>query len=232
MRATVFVQGDICDRALLDRLLAEHRRAPSCTSPPKAMSTAASTAPATSSRPTSKAPSRCWKPRAPTGKRWTGSKKAFRFLHVSTDEVYGSLAPDAPAFTERTLRAQQPLQRQQGRQRPPGARLAPHLRPAGADHQLQQQLRALPLPRKAHPADDRQRPGRQAAAGVRRRPADPRLALRGDHCSAIRRCWSAAAGRDLQRRRLEREAQHRHRAHRLRAARRTAPRPTASPTRA
>ena len=27
-------------------------------------------------------------------------KEAFRFLHVSTDEVYGSLAPDAPAFTE------------------------------------------------------------------------------------------------------------------------------------
>ncbi len=35
---------------------------------------------------------------------WTklpGPKKvAFRFLHVSTDEVYGSLAPGAPAFTE------------------------------------------------------------------------------------------------------------------------------------
>ena len=28
------------------------------------------------------------------------AKTAFRFLHVSTDEVYGSLAPDAPAFTE------------------------------------------------------------------------------------------------------------------------------------
>lgn len=27
-------------------------------------------------------------------------KKAFRFLHVSTDEVYGSLAKDDPAFTE------------------------------------------------------------------------------------------------------------------------------------
>ncbi len=27
-------------------------------------------------------------------------KTAFRFLHVSTDEVYGSLAPGAPAFTE------------------------------------------------------------------------------------------------------------------------------------
>ncbi len=28
------------------------------------------------------------------------ARSAFRFLHVSTDEVYGSLAPDAPAFTE------------------------------------------------------------------------------------------------------------------------------------
>ena len=27
-------------------------------------------------------------------------KAAFRFLHVSTDEVYGSLAPEAPAFAE------------------------------------------------------------------------------------------------------------------------------------
>jgi len=35
---------------------------------------------------------------------WNGldaeAKKAFRFLHVSTDEVYGSLAPADPAFTE------------------------------------------------------------------------------------------------------------------------------------
>ena len=28
------------------------------------------------------------------------ARAAFRFLHVSTDEVYGSLAPGAPAFTE------------------------------------------------------------------------------------------------------------------------------------
>ncbi len=35
---------------------------------------------------------------------WNGlddsAKKSFRFLHVSTDEVYGSLAPTDPAFTE------------------------------------------------------------------------------------------------------------------------------------
>jgi dTDP-glucose 4,6-dehydratase len=30
------------------------------------------------------------------------SQKSFRFLHVSTDEVYGSLAPDAPGFSETT----------------------------------------------------------------------------------------------------------------------------------
>ena len=31
---------------------------------------------------------------------WSGNIGTRRFLHVSTDEVYGSLAPDAPAFTE------------------------------------------------------------------------------------------------------------------------------------
>lgn len=35
---------------------------------------------------------------------WSGlsaeAQRAFRFLHVSTDEVYGSLSPAAPAFTE------------------------------------------------------------------------------------------------------------------------------------
>ncbi|MGP8173724.1 MAG: dTDP-glucose 4,6-dehydratase [Terracidiphilus sp.] len=37
---------------------------------------------------------------------WSGlpvdQRSAFRFLHVSTDEVYGSLTPSAPAFTEET----------------------------------------------------------------------------------------------------------------------------------
>src|SRR5881398_1899084 len=34
--------------------------------------------------------------------RATGALARGRFLHVSTDEVYGSLGPDDPAFTERT----------------------------------------------------------------------------------------------------------------------------------
>lgn len=32
-------------------------------------------------------------------------KAAFRFLHVSTDEVFGSLKPEAPAFTEQSIQA-------------------------------------------------------------------------------------------------------------------------------
>ncbi len=32
----------------------------------------------------------------------TPRKETFRFLHVSTDEVYGTLGPDDPAFTEET----------------------------------------------------------------------------------------------------------------------------------
>lgn len=34
-----------------------------------------------------------------------GEKKAFRFLHVSTDEVYGTLSPADPAFSETTAYA-------------------------------------------------------------------------------------------------------------------------------
>jgi dTDP-glucose 4,6-dehydratase len=41
-----------------------------------------------------------------TRRHWAGlpteDKEAFRFLHVSTDEVYGTLSPTAPAFTEAT----------------------------------------------------------------------------------------------------------------------------------
>jgi dTDP-glucose 4,6-dehydratase len=41
-----------------------------------------------------------------TREYWRGlakdAKKSFRFLHVSTDEVFGSLGPDDPAFSETT----------------------------------------------------------------------------------------------------------------------------------
>ena len=71
-------------------------------------------------------------------------RAAFRFLHVSTDEVYGTLGPDDPAFSEtHAVCAQQPLCGVEGRVRSPGAGLLPHLWPAGAHHQLLKQLRAI-----------------------------------------------------------------------------------------
>ncbi|MCK0511574.1 dTDP-glucose 4,6-dehydratase [Aromatoleum buckelii] len=97
----VFVHGDICDRALLDRLLAEHH--------PRAIVHFAAEShvdrsihgPAAFVRTnvegtfTLLEAARAY---------WLGldsdAKAGFRFLHVSTDEVYGSLGPTDPAFTE------------------------------------------------------------------------------------------------------------------------------------
>ena len=59
--------------------------------------------PGDSSRPTSSELSLCWKPRASSGfKTLVIAKNKIRFHHVSTDEVYGSLAPGEPAWTEET----------------------------------------------------------------------------------------------------------------------------------
>jgi hypothetical protein len=113
---------------------------------------------------------------------WTSlqgeEKERFHFLHVSTDEVYGFPGQRRPRLQgNQPLRAEQPVFRQQGGERSPGAGLPPHLWPAGGHDQLLQQLRPLSFPGEADSADDRERARRQAAAGVRRRPADPRLAL-------------------------------------------------------
>ena len=49
---------------------------------------------------------------------------AFRFLHVSTDEVYGSLGPDGAFSEDDGLRSLLALLGLQGRCRPSGQRLA------------------------------------------------------------------------------------------------------------
>jgi dTDP-glucose 4,6-dehydratase len=96
-----FVQGDIGDRLLLDRLLAEHR--------PRAIVNFAAESHVDRSI---HGPGEFMRTNVlgtfalleATRAYWGGlggdTKAGFRFLHVSTDEVYGSLAADAPAFTE------------------------------------------------------------------------------------------------------------------------------------
>ena len=97
------------------------------------------------------------------------------------------------AFSEETpVRAELALRGQQGVGRPPGARLLPHLRPAGADHELLEQLRAVSVSGEADSADDSQRARRASAADLRRRRQRPRLAarrgsLRGHAAGAARR---------------------------------------------
>ena len=100
----VFVRGDICDRALVDRLLAEHR--------PRAVLHFAADShvdrsihgPAAFVRTNVEGTfSLLEATRAYWSALPVAERAAFRFHHVSTDEVYGSLEPGDPAFTETHL---------------------------------------------------------------------------------------------------------------------------------
>ncbi len=97
----LFVQGDIGDSALVARLLAEHR--------PRAVINFAAESHVDRSihGPEDFIQTNIVGTfhlleavRAYWGALPDAEKSAFRFLHVSTDEVYGSLAKDEPAFTE------------------------------------------------------------------------------------------------------------------------------------
>src|SRR5580765_4596628 len=96
-----FVQGDILDRPLLDELFARHR-------PLAAIHFAAEShvdrsihGPAAFVKTNVEGTFTLLEA---ARQHWSGLAEAersvFRFLHVSTDEVYGSLRPEAAAFTE------------------------------------------------------------------------------------------------------------------------------------
>ncbi len=73
------------------------------------MSTGRSTGPAISSPPTSSAPTPCWRRRCAIATRLpAGRRDGFRFLHVSTDEVYGDLADGTPADERARYRPSSP----------------------------------------------------------------------------------------------------------------------------
>jgi dTDP-glucose 4,6-dehydratase len=125
---------------------------------------------------------------------WIDTKlgRPHRFHHVSTDEVYGSLGARRSAVPRaHALCAELAVFGEQGRLRPPGARLPRDLRPLHDGHQLLEQLRAVSIPGKAHSADHHEHPLGRSAAGLRRRAAGARLAarrrsLRGDRLALSR----------------------------------------------
>ncbi|WP_082702295.1 dTDP-glucose 4,6-dehydratase, partial [Pseudacidovorax intermedius] len=97
----VFVQGDIGDSALIDRLLAEHQ--------PRAVVNFAAEShvdrsihgPEDFIQTNVLGTFRLLEAvRGYWSQLPAERKSAFRFLHVSTDEVYGTLSPTDPAFTE------------------------------------------------------------------------------------------------------------------------------------
>ncbi len=99
----VFVQGDICDATLVGRLLREHK--------PRAIVHFAAEShvdrsihgPADFIQTNINGTfSLLEETRAYWRELPVAEREAFRFLHVSTDEVYGSLGPDDAPFTETT----------------------------------------------------------------------------------------------------------------------------------
>ncbi len=109
--------------------------------------------------------------------RASGAIDRARFLHVSTDEVYGSLGPDDPAFSESSpYRPNSPYAASKAASDHLVRVIRRDLRDAGPDHQLLEQLRSLPAPREIDSADDHSRAGGQAAADLWRRLQRPRLA--------------------------------------------------------
>jgi dTDP-glucose 4,6-dehydratase len=99
----IFVRGDICDRALLARLLAAHG--------PRAIVHFAAESHVDRSihgpgefigTNVVGTYSLLEEARAYWSGLPEGERRAFRFVHVSTDEVYGSLQPDDPPFSERS----------------------------------------------------------------------------------------------------------------------------------
>jgi dTDP-glucose 4,6-dehydratase len=100
----VFVHGDICDRPLVTRLLEQHR--------PRALLNFAAESHVDRSilgpeafLDTNVVGTFRLLEAARAYRDLLGPDEPFRFLQVSTDEVYGTLAPGDPGFTERTPHA-------------------------------------------------------------------------------------------------------------------------------
>jgi dTDP-glucose 4,6-dehydratase len=97
----VFVQGDIGDSALVARLLAEHRPCAVINFAAESHVDRSIHGPEDFIQTNIVGSFRLLEAvRAHWGGLDEAGKSSFRFLHVSTDEVYGSLAPSDPAFTE------------------------------------------------------------------------------------------------------------------------------------
>jgi dTDP-glucose 4,6-dehydratase len=96
-----FVRGDICDRDLVRSLLGKHKPRAIVHFAAESHVDRSITGPAEFVQ-TNVVGTSCLLDEARGYWHDSGKDSAFRFLHISTDEVYGSLGPLDPAFTEET----------------------------------------------------------------------------------------------------------------------------------
>lgn len=98
-----FVQGNICDAELLAKLFSEHRPRAVVHFAAESHVDRSITSPEAFVETNVIGTFRLLEAARVHWNSLQGAEKeAFRFLHVSTDEVYGTLAPTDPAFTETT----------------------------------------------------------------------------------------------------------------------------------
>ena len=192
-------------------LRAARHRARSSTSPPRATSTARILGPGgRSSAPTCSAPQMLLEAARAAGRQALPAGVHRRGVRLAR-------ARPAPSPRRSPLAAVQPVLGVEGGVGPPGARLPPHLRSRRRRDALLEQLRALPVPREADSADDRQR----ARTTSRCRSTATARNVRDwlhveDHCAALLARARAGRGRrGLQHRRRRRAREPRDRARRI-----------------
>jgi dTDP-glucose 4,6-dehydratase len=101
--AHTFVHGDICDAALVTQLLAEHRPRAVIHFAAESHVDRSISGPEAFLRTNIDGTFKLLQSARGYYESLTGEERErFRFLHVSTDEVYGTLSPDDPAFHEET----------------------------------------------------------------------------------------------------------------------------------
>ena len=101
--AHTFVHGDICDSALVTRLLAEHRPRAVVHFAAESHVDRSISGPEAFLRTNIDGTFKLLQAARGYYESLAGEERErFRFLHVSTDEVYGTLSPDDPAFHEET----------------------------------------------------------------------------------------------------------------------------------
>ena len=204
-----FVRGDICDGGRVGSLLGEHR--------PRAIVHFAAESHVDRSIASPEAFIRTnvhgtfvllEQVRAYWSTANEANRAAFRFLHVSTDEVYGTLGPMIRHSLRPRLCAQQSLRSIEGRVRPSGSGLSPHFGLPVLTTNCSNNYGPFQFPEKLIPLmilnalEGKALPVYGDGKNVRD------WLFVEDHCSAIRAVLERGDGRNLQHRRQQRTCQH------------------------